>query len=142
MLGTSIHTTGSQGLQVKNGLSTVASINQAGAIVGTSCQINGSNVLTATYRPFFCCSRVNGNATKAYSSGRVDFTVSRIAGLGNYYITYTSAYPNNNYVIVSTAIGNFADAGVGANHNTDRAHVYTWITNNQTLLDNAFFYVF
>ncbi len=64
--------------------------------------------------------------------------MSRVAGVGNYYLTYTSAYPNNNYVIVSTALSNFADAGVGANHNTDRAHVHTWITNNQTLLDNAF----
>ena len=91
----------------------MASINQAGATVGTSCQINGSNVLTATYNPFFWCGKVNGNATKAYSSGRVDFTASRVAGVGNYYLTYSSAYPNNNYVIVSTAIGNLADAGVG-----------------------------
>ena len=51
--GTSLLSTGSLGLQIKNGVSTVASINQAGAIVGTSCQINGSNVLTATCNPFF-----------------------------------------------------------------------------------------
>ena len=71
------------------------------------------------------------------------FSVSRASGVGNDYLTYTSAYPNNNYVIVATAIGNFADAGVGANNAADKAHIYTWITNNQTLLDNAFFfYVF
>ena len=121
LTGTSLLTTGSQGLQVKNGLTTVASINQAGAIVGTSCQINGSNVLIATCNPFFCCGKVNGNATKAYSSGRIDFTVSRVAGLGHYYFTYTSAYPSSNYVIVATAIGNFADAGVGANHAADKS---------------------
>ncbi len=46
MTGASLLTTGSQGLQVKNGLSTVASINQAGAIVGTSRHISGSDVLT------------------------------------------------------------------------------------------------
>ena len=85
LTGTSLLTTGSHGLQVKNGLSTVASINQAGAIVGTSCQINGSNVLTATYNPFFCCDRVNGNASKVFSSGRVDFAVSRASGVGNYF---------------------------------------------------------
>ena len=51
---TSLLSTGSLGLQVKNGVSTVASINQAGAITGTSCQINGSDVLISTYKPFFC----------------------------------------------------------------------------------------
>ena len=50
--GTSLLSTGSLGLQVKNGVSTVASINQAGATVGTSCQINGSDVLASTYKPF------------------------------------------------------------------------------------------
>ena len=121
----------------------MASINQAGAIVGTSCQINGSNVLTATYNPFFCCGRVLGNGTKMYSSGRVDFSVSRVAGssVGNYTITYTSAYPNNNYVISATAIGNTVDAGVGSAHSASAANIYTWTTSSGNLFERSFYFL-
>ena len=71
LTGTSLLSTGSLGLQVKNGVSTVASINQAGAIVGTSCQINGRDVLISTYKPFYCAGRVNADGTKAADTGRV-----------------------------------------------------------------------
>ena len=84
---------GSTGILVKNtAATTTASITQAGAISGTSCQIGGNAVLTTTYNPFFSCGKINANGTKAYSSGRVDFTVSRI-GAGNYHATYTSSVP-------------------------------------------------
>ncbi len=124
---------------VKNAAATTtASIPQVGAISGTSCQIGGNAVLTTTYNPFFCCGKINANGTKAYSSGRVDFTVSRI-GAGNFHATYTAAYPNSSYAIATTAIGNTADAGVGANHDTTEAHVYTWLTSTGVLFGNALF---
>ena len=77
-----------------------------------------------------------------YSSGRVDFSVSRVAGssVGNYTVTYTSAYPNNNYVISATAIGNTADAGVGSAHSASAASIFTWTTSSGNLFDSSFYF--
>ncbi len=73
----SLLSTGSLGLQVKKGVSTVASINQAGAIVGTSCQINGSDVLISTYKPFYSAGRVSSTGSKVSDTGRIGFTATR-----------------------------------------------------------------
>ena len=67
----------------------------------------------------------------------MNFTVARAAvgSLGNYIITYTTAYPNSSYVIATTATGNTSDAGVGSQHDTTKAHVYSWVTNTGALFD-------
>ncbi len=121
--GTNILSTGSQGLQVKNGVSTVASINQAGAIVGTSCQINGVDVLTTAYNPFFCAGSVRADGTKSFDKGRVGFTSTRTS-TGVYIITYASAYPNNNYIVSVCGIGNASLGDIGTNNtNTTKVEI-------------------
>jgi hypothetical protein len=51
---TGIYTTGTGGLQIKNGVTVNASISQAGDIVCTSCTVNGNAVVTSAtqYNPF------------------------------------------------------------------------------------------
>ncbi len=119
-----------------------ATITQAGNITRVACTVNGYSVLTtaSAINPHFCSGTVNANGTKAFSSGRYDSTVAHSTGSGNYFINYTGAtYPSTHYVVITTAIGIVADAGVGADHNTSRAHIYTWITNTGVLFDSEFF---
>ena len=119
----------------------MASISQAGAIVGTSCQINGSDVLISTYKPFFCAGRVNADGSKAADTGRTSFTPSRRSA-GVYWITYATAYPNANFVVVGSPVNNYGFLVVGAGSTTARAE-FVLFTGINTNTDTSFnFFVF
>ncbi len=117
----------------------MASINQAGAIVGTSCQINGSDVLTSTYKPFFSAGRVNADGAKAADTGRTTFTPSRRSA-GVYWITYATAYPSANFVVVGAATNNYSFIVVGGASTTARAELvlYAVKAGVDTNTDNSF----
>jgi hypothetical protein len=59
------------------------------------------------WSPVFCAGRVNADATRATSIGRVGYTVSRPSGFptGVYRIQFDSPAPNNNYVISLAQLG-------------------------------------
>ncbi len=117
----------------------MASISQAGAIVGTSCQINGSDVLISTYKPFYCAGRVNANGSKAADTGRVSFTSSR-QGVGVYWTTYATTYPNENFVVVGSPANNYGFLVVGAASSTTKAELvlFTGINSNTDTSFNFF----
>ncbi len=124
MSGTNILSTGSLGLQVKNGVSTAVSINQAGAIVGTSCQINGVDVLTTAYKPFYAAGRVSSTGTKVSDTGRTSYTVTRPSA-GIYDAVFATAYPNTNYVYTVSPVGAFASITMGAETSaTKNPHIH------------------
>ena len=93
----------------------MASINQAGAIVGTSCQINGSDVLISTYKPFYSAGRVSSTGSKVSDTGRIGFTPTRRSA-GIYDVTFATAYPNTNYVYSATALGLFVSLVLEPSH--------------------------
>ena len=117
----------------------MASISQAGAIVGTSCQINGSDVLISTYKPFYGAGRVNADGTKAADTGRTSFTPSRRSA-GVYWITYATAYPNANFVVVGSPANNYGFLVVGAASSTTKAELvlFTGINSNTDTSFNFF----
>jgi hypothetical protein len=72
----------------------------------------------------------------ACNTGRISFTVSR-RQVGLYDITYSTAYPNNNYVINAIPIGAFVQITLGA-ETLILKHQYTTYTGSGTGVDCAF----
>ena len=134
-----VTTTGAQGLQIKNGSTINASISQASALACSSCTIGGNTALTSTYNPLFCAGRINTDGTKALDVGRVSFTSARTA-TGVYVITYSTQYPNTNYIASATGLGFGGLAGIGTN-NTSQLKLEVNMFINGTLSNNPFYFM-
>ena len=109
-----------------------ASLSRAGDIVCTSCTGSGNAVLTAAtqYNPFYSAGRVSAAGVKLSDVGRITYSVVKRSGYpqGLYDITFTIAYPNNNYVYTVTPIGAFVSITLGAAASATKISVYTYIS--------------
>ncbi len=103
-----------------------------------------STAAMSSYRPtnlFFCAGRVNANGTKAADTGRISCTPSK-QGVGIYWTTYATAYPNANFVVVGSATNNYSFIVVGGATTTARAELvlYSGVNTNagKNLISSSF----
>ena len=143
---------GSGGLAVGTGTGVNASITQAGAISGASISTTGNitasgtissqgnYVLTSTYNPFYCAGQVNSSGNSVCSTGRYSFT-SVLHSTGVYWITYSTAYPNSNYIITANSIGSTIFISIGSATSTTKAEFATMNSSNAAITNASFYFM-
>ena len=128
----SISTLGPNGIQIYNNGVVSASINNTGAIIGTSLNVGGKEVLTTSYNPIYCGGKVlltGGNVPYVgTSTGRVSYTVQR-KSLGVYWVIYTTPYPNNNYTPSVTNADRLYGCSIGNNTSSALLEVVTFVSS-------------
>ena len=137
---------GASGFSVTYGGATNASVSNSGVLtcasISTSGTITsgGNAVLTTTYNPFYCACQVNSSGNLVCSTGSVSFTSTQHS-TGIYWITYSTAYPNSNYVILATVNNASCYASAGSATSSSKVEILAINSSTSAYQNQAFYFM-
>ena len=101
---------------------------------------HGNYVLASTYNPFYCAGQVNSSGNSVCSTGRYSFTSAQHS-TGIYWITYSTAYPNSNYVILATINNASCYASTGSATSSSKIEILAISSQNSSYQNQAFYFM-